>query len=91
MEDVKVMFRWLFGVSFFVNIAANAEWVPHGSRNYFFGTRLVNYTQAESLCTNILGIKSQLVHIYTEEIQNFLKEVINSNLPGKVISYLINE
>ena len=91
MGDVTVMFRGLFGVSFFINIAANAQWMISGSREYFFGTRLVNYTQAESLCINMPGTKSQLVAIYTEEIQNFLQDVINTNLSGKIISNLIKE
>ena len=91
MGDVKVMFRWLFGVGFFIHIAANAKWVTNGSWEYFFGTKLVDYEEAKRLCSNMSGIKSQLVAIYTEEIQKFLQDIINNNLRGKVISNLIKD
>ena len=51
-----------------------------GTREYFFGTDLVNYAEAEQRCSQI---NFHLVAIYTEDIQNFLQDTINDLSHGK--------
>ena len=51
------------------------------TRQYFFGTDLVNYAEAEQRCSQI---NFQLVAIYTEDVQNFLQDTIDNFLRGKI-------
>ena len=51
-----------------------------GTREYFFGTDLVNYAEAEQRCSQI---NFQLVAIYNEDIQKFLQDTINKLSHGK--------
>ena len=61
-------------------VAIDGQMKTFGTREYFFGTDLVNYTEAEHRCSQM---KFQLVAIYTEDIQNFLQGTINSISRGK--------
>ena len=61
-------------------VAFDGQTITFNSREYFFGTDLVNYTEAEQRCSQI---KFQLVAIYTEDIQNFLQDTINNISNGR--------
>ena len=70
-----------------MNIILNAVAIDghsklYGTREYFFGIDLVNYTEAEQWCSQM---NFQLVAIYTEDIQIFLQDTINTLSPGKTI------
>ena len=54
----------------------------YDTREYFFGTDLVNYTEAGQRCSQI---NFQLVAIYTEDIHFFLQDTINTLSHGKTI------
>ena len=54
----------------------------YGTREYFYGTDLVNYTEAGQRCSQM---NFQLVAIYTEDIKFFLQDTINTLSPGKSI------
>ena len=75
----------MLALSVTINIILNAvafdgQTRTFGTREYFFGTDLVNYAEAEQLCSQI---NFQLVAIYTEDIQNFLQDTINNISQGK--------
>ena len=61
-------------------VAMNGQTKTFGTREYFFGSNLVNYTEAEQRCSQM---NFQLVAIYTEDIQNFLQDTINNISQGK--------
>ena len=63
-------------------VAIDGQTRTFGTRDYFFGTDLVNYTEAEQRCSQL---NFQLVAIYTEDIQNFLQETIGDLSHGKTI------
>ena len=75
----------MLALSLTINIILNAvafdgQTRTFGTREYFFGTDLVNHAEAEQLCSQI---NFQLVAIYTENIQNFLQDTINNISHGK--------
>ena len=53
----------------------------NGTRENFFGTDLVNYTEAEQWCSQI---NFQLVAICNEDIQKFSLDTINNLSVGKI-------
>ena len=61
-------------------IAISGQSRTFGTRQYFFGTDLVNYAEAKQRCSQI---SSQLVAIYIEDVQNFLQDTIDNFLRGK--------
>ena len=61
-------------------VATDGQTRTFGTREYFFGTDLVNYAEAEQRCSQL---NFELVAIYTEDIQNFLQVTINSLSHGK--------
>ena len=61
-------------------VAFDGQTRTFGTREYFFGTDLVNHAEAEQLCSQM---NFQLVAIYTEDIQNFLQDTINNISHGK--------
>ena len=75
------MLTLLVTMNIILNTAAiDGQTRTFGTREYFFGTDLVNYTEAEQRCSQI---NFQLVAIYTEEIQNFVQDTINNISHGK--------
>ena len=67
-----------------VNTLANGQWLTFDSREYFFGTDLVNYTVAKKRCSNKTEVQTLLAVIYTEKIQAFLQNTIKKRLSGEI-------
>jgi len=51
------------------------EWTPLGGNEYYFGSDLVNYTEAKKRCSS-RNEEAQLVIIYNQTIQDALQEII---------------
>ena len=64
------------------------QWLPFGGREYYIGTELVNYEEAEYNCSRL---DSRTVAIYNESIEMFLRKTIQkSNIAGNFDELSLN-